>query len=115
MFVWRMILTAMSSLLFGWTLVVSLAYLHAWRTHPRHDWRGLLPLHVFTVSLSYDLLLLYATIEVYLRIEDDADSAFWRGMILIPAYALGFIAMYAIGKLRWKKRLVEQKNISTPI
>jgi len=110
-FWWRMVLLALSGFLGGTTIVIALKYYHAWRTHTREDWRGLLPLHVFTVSLSYNFLLLYSTVETYLRIGTDDDIPWWRAALLIPAYVFGFVAMRAMWKLRRKKRLVEDHNL----
>lgn len=108
-FWYRMVLLSLSSFLFGTTLVISVQYYFAWRRR-NSDWRGLLPLHVATVSLSYNLMLLYSTVETMLRIGDDTDTPWWRAAILIPAYITGFIAMYVIGRLRYKKRLVTQND-----
>ena len=103
---WRLLLTSMSSFLVGSTIVICTRYYRLWRASS-HDWRGLLPLHVVVVTLSYDLLLIYATIEIYMKIGDDTDAAFWRGALLLPAYVFGFLAMYTISQLRKNRRMTE--------
>lgn len=105
-FWYRMVLLSLSSFLVGSTFVISVRYFFAWRKRD-HDWRGLLPLHVFVVTVSYDLMLIYSTVETMLRINDDADTVWWRAALLVPAYATGFVAMWSIARLRAKKRLVE--------
>lgn len=94
----RMIITAMSGFLVGTTLVVAAVYARqSFRARGTRD--GLLPAHVWTVALSYDLLLLYASIEVGMRV-DDATQVTWRSPVLGAAYVLGLIAMWKIGSLR---------------
>lgn len=103
-FAYRMILLSLSSFLIGATAVISVRYFIAWRER-RADWRGLLPMHVALVTTSYDLMLIYATIETMLRISDDADVVWWRGALLIPAYITGYVSMWAISRLAAKRRL----------
>ena len=103
-FWYRMVLLSLSSFLIGSTLVISARYFFAWRVR-RNDWRGLLPLHVFVVALSYDLMMVYSTVETYLRIGDNADVPWWRAALLVPAYITGFIAMWSIARLAAQRRL----------
>lgn len=106
-FWYRMVLLTLSSFLVGMTLVISVRHYFVWQRRSSDDWRGLLPLHVAAIALSYDLLLIYATIETLLRIEDDADVVWWRGAILVPAYITGYVAMFIIGRLRSKNKLID--------
>lgn len=108
---WRMLLLSMSSFLSGCTITISWTYYRAWKRRDKRDWRGLLPLHVATIALSYNLLLVYSTIETWMRIGTAEDAPLWRAVVLIPAYGLGFVAMRAMWKLRRRKRLVEIDNI----
>lgn len=66
----------------GATFMVAMRHLRMWResTHKR-----LLPLHVWTIALSYDLLL-----AALLTRTEPAD---WRAFIYIPAILLGAVAM----------------------
>lgn len=94
----QLLVSAMSAFLMGFVLVIAWRYMRVYARAPR-DWRRLLPAHVWTIALSYDLLLLYATVEVYLRAADPDATLSWRAPILIVAYVLGVIAMAIIGRL----------------
>lgn len=106
----RLLLTSMSAFLVGTTLVISVTYFNAWRRRGVTTWRGLLPLHVFAVTLSYDLLLIYATIEITFRLADESPAS-WRLPLLAVAYVLGLVAMHTIFKFRQKHRLREDSNL----
>lgn len=99
----RMLELSLSAFLIGTTFVICVQYFRTWRKSNRHEWRGLLPLHVFVVTASYDLLLLYATFDIYGRTLAEGPPT-WRLVILPPAYALGLVAMWTIGQFRRHRR-----------
>ncbi len=104
----RLAVGASGAFLAGVTLMVVINYYKAWMRHPRTEpWHGLLPFHVLTVSLSYDLLLVYATINALIRTEEGGPLSIWRLCMVVPAIVLGFLAMYVMTKLRIRGGLKE--------
>lgn len=78
----RLVVWVVGGFVLGATFMVAMRHLRMWResTHKR-----LLPLHVWTIALSYDLLL-----AALLSRTGPAD---WRAFIYIPAILLGAVAM----------------------
>ena len=70
------------------TTVVLVRYFREWRRTPGRA--GLLPLHVFLVAASYDLMVLGFTLGIATR------PASWRAAIIIPALVLGLAAMFVM-------------------
>ncbi len=70
------------------TTIVLVRYLLEWSRTPGRA--GLLPLHVFLVAASYDLMVLGFTLGIATR------PASWRAAIIIPALALGLVAMFVM-------------------
>lgn len=103
----RSALLSMSGLLMGITLVVAIMFFRAWRQTVNTPRSGLLPFHVWTIALSYDLLLASATVEVLIRVNADAHPS-WRLFVLTPAYVLGITAMYAVLRLQRARKLATQ-------
>lgn len=84
------LLLSASAFLFGMTLVVSIKYWLRWkRLRPQP---ALLPLHIWTVALSYDLLLLGVAFQALTRVR------WWHPYIYLPAMLLGAVAMVVIVK-----------------
>lgn len=103
----RWIVLAMSGFLAGTTAVIATRYAVIWSRVPaeqKSQHRGLLPLHVWLVTLSYDLLLASATVEVWTRMTVAAGPS-WRVFVLLPAYVLGVLAMIVIYRRRVSGRL----------
>ena len=106
----RLAIGAGSSFLLGMIIVVNVTYYKYWRQNRHAGWKGLLPFHVFAVSLSYGLLLAYATIAVVQVTVRGTPIVWWRVGTLIPAILLGLVAMYIIFQLRREERL-RTKNL----
>ena len=109
----RFIEIALSSFLAGYTFMIAVRYSRRWAKLPRSEkksWRGFLPLHVWTVSLSYCLLLTSATIEIYTRLGSGVAGPTWRSAVLLPAYILGVVAMISINRLAIRGRLKIQER-----
>jgi hypothetical protein len=100
-------MSSLSAFLAGVSWVVVVGYFRYWYAldvATKKEWLGLLPVHVFCVAASYNLLLVYATIETYIRIGHDSHTT-WRAWILIPAYLLGVAAMAVIHRRRRGHRM----------
>jgi len=85
----------MAAGLMGFTFIVAMRYwasYHISVTRGRVR-RGLLPLHVWTIALSYDLLLLAVVIQMAVR------TRWWHVVLFLPALFLGIIAMAVISRL----------------
>lgn len=82
----RTLLVSAGALLLGMTLVVVVRHFHAWRVGRG----GLLPLHIWTIAASYDLLLFLVVTRT--------GPLGWRGWVQLPAVALGVWAMLAMLK-----------------
>ena len=106
----RFTLTAVSGFLFGYVLFVAWSYMRLYARAPR-DWRKLFPLHVWTVAVSYVMLVAYATIDMVNRTEATEISP-WRIPVLFVADTLGIIAMYTIDRLR--RARVDPSRIEEP-
>lgn len=91
----RMVVTAISAFLIGCTLIVAVTYSRGWRPGRA----GLLPAHVFVVSISYAMLLTYATIDVGSRVDEGLGLT-WRIPLIFPAQILGLLAMWKIWGFR---------------
>lgn len=83
----------------GATFMVAVRHLQAWRHSPA---KRLLPLHVWTIALSYDLLLV-----ALLTRTGPAD---WRAGIYIPAILLGAAGMVVM--LRYQSAERRGRNAS---
>ena len=94
----RFLLTGLSSFLAGFTIYVAWQYMRVYAAAPR-DWRRLLPFHVWTIASSYCLLVVYATIDLSLRIAASASLSLWRLALLAPAYVFGIVAMFVIRRV----------------
>lgn len=94
----RFALSAVSGFLFGYVLFVAWSYMRLY-THAPRDWRKLFPLHVWTIAVSYVMLIAYATFDMANRAESQNAST-WRIPVLFVADVLGIVAMYTIDKLR---------------
>jgi hypothetical protein len=70
----------------GSTLLVAAQYFARWRSAP--SGRRLLPLHVWTLAVSYDLLLLSQLSRF--------EPFDWRTFLYVPALLLGDAAMIAM-------------------
>lgn len=103
----RFAILGASGLLAGFTVMVAVRYAIIWSrltAVQKYTWKGLLPLHVWLVAMSYDLFLLSATVEVWTRMTLGAGPS-WRIVVLIPAYVLGVVSMLAIARRRTTGRL----------
>ena len=81
--------------LMGFTVVVALRYWARWHVAATEGQArsGLLPFHVWTIALSYDLLLLGVVIQMSVRVR------WWHVVIDLPALILGIIAMVVVSRL----------------
>ncbi len=108
----RLIIGASAAFLAGVTLVVTRNYYLAWKRRAPGPWTGLLPLHVLTISLSYDILLVYTTISALIRTEEGGPLSWWRVIMVASAIVFGFIAMYVMTQLRRHGGLREDDKFS---
>lgn len=103
----RLVMSSMSAFLAGVSWVVVIGYFRYWYAldaATKKEWLGLLPLHVFCIAASYNLLLVYATIETFIRIGHGGHTT-WRAWVLIPAYVLGLLSMQVIHGRRRGRRM----------
>ncbi len=87
-------LVSVSALLFGFTLVVATRFMLRWREARFRYGReaALVPLHIWTIALSYDILLLGVTIQTAQAVR------WWHPLVFGPALALGLYAMAAVNR-----------------
>lgn len=88
----RFLLVTFGAFLLGMTLVVAARHFHAWRT----GGGGLLPLHIWTIAGSYDLLLLLVVTRT--------GPLGWRGWVQFPAVVLGVWAMLAMLRFQGERK-----------
>lgn len=86
------LLLSLSALMFGATLVIAIRHMRHWRVLRAEGVRAALPLHVWVIAMSYDLLLLGVAFQsqTYVR--------WWHPWVYIPALILGMYAMVVIGR-----------------
>jgi len=97
LFAGRLIVWLLGGVLVSLTFMVTWDHLHTWVRKGKDKSRSL-PLHVWTVALSYDLLVI-----ALLTRTGPLD---WRAFIYIPALLLGVFAMYVLVK---HQRLVKEE------
>jgi len=81
------------------------------REAAKATWQGLLPRHVWAVTISYSALVAAALADTVLLLRDPLS---WRPFVYAPAFAFGFLAMWdVLGHER--RRLVTLRDAgSTP-
>lgn len=94
----RMTLTGLSAFLVGFVLFVAWSYMRVFARAAR-DWRQLLPLHVWTIAVSYVCVLGYGIFDMMGRMHA-GEAVTWRMPLLFTADVLGITAMIVIDKLR---------------
>ena len=80
-FIGRLVVWVLGGYLLGTSLIITLEHLRVWRRNQSH----LLPLHVWTVAVSFDLLIVHV-----LTLAGPLD---WRAFIYLPGLLLGCISM----------------------
>jgi hypothetical protein len=85
-------IVTLSGLVLGATTVVAVRHYLLWRKAP--DGARLLPLHVWLVALSYDLLVLATMLQSLVLLR------WWHPWVFVPALLLGLGAMYVISQKR---------------
>jgi len=91
------LLLTLSCLMVGSTSVVAVRYMRRWRVERRDGHASaVLPLHIWCIALSYDLLVLGLAIQSQVLVR------WWHPVIYLPALGLGLFAMYVLGKNQQK-------------
>lgn len=93
--VMKWLLISMSGFLFGYTLVVATRYMLHWRVIRRQP-QAALPLHIWIVAFSYNLLLLGVALQALVKVR------WWHPFVYLPALGLGIGAMYVLGRAQRK-------------
>jgi len=88
----RVLVLLLGAALLGTTLLVVLRYGRSYvrSTEAGHVWRGLLPLHVVTIGLSYLMLAGYAMLAVLERARGPLS---WRAPFVAVALLVGVFAL----------------------
>ena len=87
-----LLLYTLATFLVGFSLVAVIRFLLRWRV-VRHSGRvTTIPLHVWLVSLSYNLLVVGMVIDVYQR------SQAWHPYVFLPALITGIYGMIVLVK-----------------
>jgi hypothetical protein len=63
------------------------------RRYGRHDWRGLLPRHVITISISYTMMIVGSIVDIAIRVDEPIT---WRTPVYLLTYLLGAWAMWDV-------------------
>jgi amino acid transporter len=83
----------LATFLFGYTLVVAIRYMLRYRVVRADDkQRAVLPLHIWMVATSYDILLLGAALQQLVHYR------WWHSVVYIPALLIGIYAMWVLGR-----------------
>lgn len=77
----RVVVWMLAGYVLGLAILVSIEHVNVWKHRRTH----LLPLHVWSVALSYSLLLVYVLTET--------GPLGWRAVIYIPGLMAGAVAM----------------------
>lgn len=77
----RLVVWILAGYVLGLALLVSIEHVNVWKHRKTH----LLPLHVWSVALSYSLLLAYVLTE--------SGPLGWRAVIYLPGLVAGAVAM----------------------
>ncbi len=89
LYVGRLLVWLLGGGLVSLTFMVVWDHLRTWRRKGK-DMRRMLPLHVWTVALSYDLLVI--------TVLSRTGPLGWRAFIYVPALLIGVFAMYVLVK-----------------
>lgn len=86
----KILLLLLTGVLIGLSAVVVYRYMRRWRDLRKEHGPRLLPLHIWSVALSYDLLLVGVYLQVLVKLR------WWHPIVYIPAVILGIYAMIVI-------------------
>lgn len=96
--VFRLLAMIVGTFCLAATLVVAATYFVLWHRFHRGlpqgvRWRGLLPIHVVLIGISYALLVGITLYEIIIRIREELT---WRTPALLVAYSIGFAALWTV-------------------
>lgn len=83
------------SLLAGFVFVIAVRYWRIWLRSNKTSWKGLLPLHVGVIAVSYLILMGMEANEVRNLFESEygSDEFWWKFGLSATAEVMGLIAM----------------------
>ncbi len=107
----RIVVMVAAAIMVALALSVLHVYYLVWSRQKRPSQMGLLPFHVWAISLSHLLAFLYMTYEI-LQYAKSGEPLTWRGPLVLTSSLLGIAALGSVLRFELKRKRALSKKVS---